>query len=83
MSQRLAVIRATAELLVELCKAGSARYAEVIENALPSDAMFVRAGHDMNGTLRIVVSSESFAEVPEGGVIPELPPTKFMIRHVQ
>ena len=45
----------------------------------PSDAMFVRAGHDVTGTLMIVVKSESFPEVAPGGIIAELPPPTFEV----
>lgn len=79
MTRRLAVVRVTAEMMVDLCKEGPARFARIVAHPLPADAEFVRAGHDVTGELKIVVSSASFPEVPEGGAVPELPPTMFEV----
>lgn len=78
-SRRIAFVRASAELLVDLCKDGPARRVRIVANPLPADAEFVRAGHDVTGELKIVVSSASFPEVPEGGAVMELPPTMFEV----
>ena len=79
MSERLAILRVTAEVFVDFCKGGEDRFVRVVKDALPSDAMFVRAGHDVTGTLMIVVKSESFPEVAPGGIIAELPPPTFEV----
>ncbi len=79
MTDRLAIIRASAEFLVEFCKPGPARFVRIVGHALPADATFVRGGCDETGTLQLVVRSASFAELEPGDAIPMLPPTLFEI----
>jgi hypothetical protein len=55
----------------------------VVAHALPADTTVVRAGHDPDGMLLIVVRSASFDEVDValGGRIPQLPDPQFQIVH--
>lgn len=76
---RIATLDLTPELFIEFCKAsknGPPRYFKVIENPLPDDAEVVEVRlRDpwLPHTLRLVVKSEVFADVPEGATPPELP----------
>lgn len=74
-----AILRLTPELFVEFCKAGEPRMLRVVENALPADAKYVRAGHDINGDLLLAIQSESFADVLPGMVRMELPSPRFEV----
>jgi len=74
LTRRQAVLRATPELLVELCKRkGEPRSVAVTLDALPDDTRFIRAGQDATGDLLLVVESESFQPVPINERLPELP----------
>lgn len=76
---KVATLDLTPELFVEFCKtckSGLTRRFIVKENPLPDDAEIVRIG--LNApygpyNLRLYISSESFADVPEGSTPPELP----------
>lgn len=71
--KRYALLHTTPELLVELCKFQDVpKRMRVVSNAIPSDARFVRSGHDRDGSLLIVIESASFDPVPEGATLPML-----------
>lgn len=78
---KVATLDLTPELFVELCKASKEhnrwpRRFVVKKNPLPDDAKVVEVRLRepfLPHTLRLVISSESFAEVPEGATPPELP----------
>lgn len=80
---KIATLDLTPELFVEfckLCKSGPSRRYTVKENALPDDAEVVEVrlrSPFLPHTLQLVIKSESFADVPEGGEPPELPPIWF------
>lgn len=44
----------------------------VIKNALPDDVKIIRIGHDINGTLRIILESEEFEDIQDGKPYPIL-----------
>ena len=52
-------------------------FVRVVKNALPDDAHVVRTYNDSDGRMILVVSSATFDEVPNGGMIPEHPATQF------
>lgn len=69
--RRLAILRVTPEFLVEFSK--SARH-----NALPADARCEGTYYDADAhVISVVVTSQSFAEAPEGEILPVLPPPIF------
>lgn len=71
-SRRRAILRATPEILVELCK-GSEAHTRVVANALPADARVTSTGIDpFSGGLLIVVESETFAPIEVGEQLPVL-----------
>lgn len=83
---RVALLELTPELFIEFCKAaksGPPRRFTVVKDALPDDAEVVGvfAKNDPFrlhfGTVLLQIRSESFADVPEGGFMPELPPIHF------
>lgn len=83
---KVALLELTPELFVDFCKAsknGPPRRFEVVENALPDDAEVSAIAHMSDplrlhhGTVLLHIKSESFADVPEGGFIPKLPPIMF------
>jgi len=81
---KIAILELSPELFVEFakaCKKGPPRRFTVKANALPDDASIVRVGFtgDSQGlyTLKLVVQSETFADVPNGEMIPELPAVVF------
>lgn len=67
-------------MLIESCKEGFAREPiKVVRNALPDDAKFHHAFFDPNVPgVFLVIQSEAFAEVCEGGAIPALPVPEIM-----
>lgn len=75
---RVATMDLVPDLFIEFCKAstqahGWPRSFVVRENPLPDDAK-VEAIQQINScTVRLLISSASFAEVPEGAPPPELP----------
>lgn len=73
---RLAVVLASVEFFIDMCKRGERRV-RVVRNAIPDDATFVRAGYDETGMIRIVVQSESFPDVQQGAVLTVLAPPVF------
>lgn len=73
---RHAVLRVWANSFIEFNKLG-AKNIKVVENALPSDTRFIRAGHDDFGNLYLVVESKKFKNLKEGHLLPELPPVVF------
>lgn len=78
-NRRLAILNVSPEYLITLCKSGT-RHFQVIQNALPDDATTVIGAVDYDidrHTVRILVHSDLFEEVPESGRIPELPPPVF------
>lgn len=44
-----------------------------IKHALPDDVKIVRTGHDINGTLRLMLESEEFENIEDDRPYPELP----------
>lgn len=73
-----AILVVTVQFLIEACKeARGMRGLTVTKHALPEDAQFVRAGYDETGALHIVLTSESFADVPPGDRLPVLPAPEF------
>jgi hypothetical protein len=82
---RLATLRLTPDLFIEFakaCKDGPPRRFVVKENPLPADATIVRVDvdHVFNPspfTLRLVLQSETFDEIAEGEILPELDPVVF------
>lgn len=68
----------TADLLVELCKYQERpKRVRVVKNAVPDDARVVRAGHDNDGGLLVVIESQTFEPSVEGERLPRLEPTYF------
>lgn len=76
---KIATLDLTPELFVEFCrfcKSGPPRFTVVKENPLPNDAQII--GCHVNTerwpmTLKLVINSDSFADIPDGNRIPELP----------
>jgi hypothetical protein len=64
------------EMLVDLCKPGKPRSAQVVENALPDDA---KPHH----TVGIVVESAEFDPVADGEAIPYHPAPVFRITEIE
>lgn len=82
---RVATLDLTPELFVEFCKVsgwrgGMYRRFKVVANPLPQDAEVIaiqlRDAY-LPQTLRLVIRSETFAELPEGAIPPELPLVTF------
>lgn len=76
---RLATLDLTPELFVEFCKMakdGPPRRCVIRQNPLPDDAQ-IKGVITNTGrwpmTLKLVIESESFTDVAEGDVLPELP----------
>ena len=75
--RRRAIVQASAEILVELCK-GSAVHCRIVSGALPDDATVVGCGIDpYSGQVQIVVESASFDLIEVGCHLPVLSPTLF------
>lgn len=83
---RVALLELTPEMFVEFskaCQPGPPRTFDVVENALPLDARVVAVAHNANplrlnhGTVLLHIVSETFEDVPEGGLMPTLPPVLF------
>jgi len=76
---KIATLDLTPELFLDfckMCKDGPPRQIIVKENALPDDAKVVGvivAKDRYPLTLRLVIESDSFVDVPEGELMPELP----------
>jgi len=47
---------------------------KIIKNQLPSDSKIIRAGHDAQGNICLVLESEEFEDILEGCKYPELEP---------
>lgn len=45
----------------------------VVKHALPDDVKIIRAGHNNNGTLRLLLESEEFEDIKHDKPYPELP----------
>ena len=72
---RIKRLRVPAQTYIDYCKGpvGRSQTLTVLGQGLPSDTTFVRAGHDLNGDLWMVVQSASFPDLPDSAsVIPEL-----------
>jgi hypothetical protein len=68
------ILSVSPHVFLEICKNGCAGV-EVIKNAIPQDARYVRAYiENLNGWgyVNLVLESESFSELKEGDVIPML-----------
>jgi len=79
---RQAYIELSPELFIEFCKAsghgsGLARRFVVKKNPLPDDVNVVRIEASEWRNLRLVLESESFADVPDGSSLPRLPDTLY------
>lgn len=76
-------MRVTPEFLIELFRHGSVHHFCVESEGLPLDARMAGIGrwgevyNPQNHTIDLVIESESFDEVPEGTLLPILPPTLF------
>jgi hypothetical protein len=71
LSQRLKRLAFTPEFLLDLMMPGRHAF-EVVENGLPRDAALYALRFDAwNGRIEALVSSESYAELPEGTLPPE------------
>lgn len=80
---RLRILRFSNAFLVPFLQQHKDRKViSLIENALPDDAEIVRVGHDHTGWFHIVITSQEFAEVAEGAVIPEHPAPRFVLHEV-
>lgn len=55
------------------------RAARLLKNGLPDDAQIARIYDTFEGRIVIVVHSETFDEVLDGAIIPELPAPEFGI----
>ena len=71
-----AYMRVSFFLLLEICKNGTDGV-KIVKNALPQDAEYVRAGYDNFGNMFVVLRSESFEDIKEGAIMPELPRPEF------
>lgn len=49
------------------------RIVSIIKHALPSDVKIIRIGHDINGTLRLMLESEEFEDIQYDKPYPVLP----------
>jgi len=81
--RKLAILRVTPETFIELCKPGEQHF-KVTGNALPEDARVYGVGDPAAyrytphvHAIDIVLTSESFEEIPEGNILPVLPPPIF------
>lgn len=74
---RLAKLRWSGDLAIDICKESDRAFMKVVECPLPLDARFVRAFTDEDGWIWLIAESESFQDVPEGARIPELKPPRF------
>lgn len=81
---KLATLDLTSELFLEFSKVcmdggGLSRRLKVKANPLPDDVRIERVGmaHNPPLTLRLYLTSETFAEVPDGIDPPQLPPVVF------
>ena len=68
---KLACLQLTPHIFIELCKHGVEKTL-VVDNKLPEDTQFIRAGHDQFGNLFLVLQSDSFEEIENGGKMPML-----------
>jgi hypothetical protein len=75
--RRRAIVQATAEILIDLCK-GTEVHCRIVSGALPDDARVVGCGIDpYSGSVHIVIESETFALIEAGTQLPVLSPTTF------
>lgn len=76
---KLALLPLTADLFVQFaqaCKDGPPRRFQVKENPLPDDVEIVSIGVSATMppvTLALLLKSESFADIPDGEQVPEVP----------
>jgi len=68
---RHAILKVSFEIIINMCIHGVPKPVSV-ENALPKDTTFVRAGHDQTGQLFLVLQSDEFDEVEVNGLIPTI-----------
>lgn len=63
--------KAHLHFIVNSCIEGKEYHFKCVKG-LPEKAKYIRAGHDMNGDIWVIVEDESFPEVKSGAIIPEL-----------
>lgn len=75
--QRIAV---QPEMLITMAQGRHTQALEVVAHGLPADATYVMATFDPHaGAVYLFVESATFPLVPEGDVVPLLPPTEFRV----
>lgn len=78
---KIMFVQLSAIEFLEMLKNGE-HHVRVVEG-LPKDVKFEYAGHNSMGSLNIVCSSDEFALVGEGDIIPEfLPPSIYKLRQI-
>lgn len=70
---RLRRLHLSSVAFLDLIKAHPPRVWQTVENALPDDVEIARVGYDDTGYLVLMLTSESFDEVPQGSAVPEHP----------
>src|SRR5262245_17709505 len=71
---RVRIMRVSQVLFLELFKQGDHPAYRVIDNAIPDGARVVNCRFGWPECIEILIESEYFDEVPEGGVIPYISP---------
>ena len=74
MSRRYKRIAMTPEFFVEMIRDGDHAYS-IIKDGVPADAKIVRCGYDnLSNQIYVFIEHESFDQVTEGEIVPELYP---------
>ncbi len=75
MSKRLRILRVNAQLFAETLMPGRRAF-EVVENAIPADALVVGVAVDRDNPtiIKIAIQDDSFEPVEDGTVPPEIMP---------
>ena len=84
-AKRLALIECSPYFIIDYLKMnglsrkeGFSSITQITGGAIPDESHVVRSFYDARHDVFVVVlTSETFAEVPDGDVIPTLPPTSF------
>lgn len=77
-TMRRALIQISAQLLVDMSKAGPPKVLQVLENPLPQDARAVGGRYDsIRDVFELAIESEVFDDIPETKLLPLLPPSVF------
>jgi hypothetical protein len=76
-----AIMQISPELLSQILIEGNEIHVKV-ENGLPGDTRFVNGRHVVNlhgdCVFEMIYESEEFEDIADGGLLPILPPAKFM-----